>query len=76
MNQLDPMDFDALQYTNQGFNTLDKLASSQSVQNMTQQSLHSIQAMQTPTMQGYVPEHVIPAPFQTPKDVKQFFLVI
>lgn len=76
MNPLDPMDFDALQYTKQGFNTLDNLASSQAVQNMTQQSLHSIQAMQTPTIQGYVPEHITPAIFQAKQQEIQFFLVV
>ena len=76
MNPLDPMDFDALQYNNQGFNTLDKLAASQSVQNMTKQSLQSIRTMQTPTVQGYVPTHVVPAPFQTQQVNVQFFLAI
>lgn len=76
MNPLDPMDFDALQYGNQGFNTLDKLATSQSVQNLSQQSLEAIKTMQTPTVEGFVPDHVIPAPFQAKQDKVQFFLVI
>jgi hypothetical protein len=76
MNPLDPMDFDALQYNNQGFNTLDKLATSQVVQNMSQQSLQAIQKMQTPTIQGHMPGHVVPAPFQTKENNVQFFLAI
>lgn len=76
MNPLDPMDFDALQYTNQSFNTLDKLASSQSIQNMTQQTLNAIQTMQTPTVQGYVPGYVTIPSSQAPKNTKQFFLAI
>lgn len=76
MNPLDPLDFDALQYTKQGFNTLDNLASSQTIQNMSQQTLHSIQTMQTPTVQGYMPEHVTLPIFQSQQQEKQFFLVI
>ena len=76
MDPLNPMDFDALQYTKQNFNTLDDQAFSKAVQNMTQQSLDSIRTMQTPTLQGFVPEHVTPAIFQQKENPVQFFVVI
>lgn len=76
MDPLNPMDFDALQYTKQNFNTLEDQAFSKAVQNMTQQSLDSIRTMQTPTLQGFVPEHVTPAIFQQKENPVQFFVVI
>lgn len=76
MDKLNPMDFDALQYTKQGFNTLDNLASSQNVQNMTQQSLDAIRTMQTPVAPGFIPEHVVLPIFQQQEQQVQFFVVV
>lgn len=76
MDSLNPMDFDALQYTKQNFNTLENQAFSKAVQNMTQQSLDSIRTMQTPVPQGFIPEHVTPAIFQQKENPIQFFVVI
>ena len=76
MNPLNPMDFDALQYTQQGFNTLDNLASSQAIDNMTRQSLQSIQTMQTPTVNGFVPKHVTLPIFEQKKEMAQFFIAL
>lgn len=76
MDSLNPMDFDALQYTKQNFNTLESQAFSKAVQNMTQQSLESIRTMQTPVRQGFIPEHVTPAIFQQKENPVQFFIVV
>lgn len=76
MDSLNPMDFDALQYTKQNFNTLENQAFSKAVQNMTQQSLESIRTMQTPVHQGFIPEHVTPAIFQQKENPVQFFIVV
>ena len=76
MDSLNPMDFDALQYTKQNFNTLGNQAFSKAVQNMTQQSLESIRTMQTPVHQGFIPEHVTPAIFQQKENPVQFFIVV
>lgn len=46
---MDPRQFDSLILTNQGFNTLNNVANSNVVQGMAQQTLQSIQTMQTPT---------------------------
>ena len=64
MDSLNPMDFDALQYTKQNFNTLENQAFSKAVQNMTQQSLDSIRTMQTPVPQGHLPQHAVLPAFQ------------
>jgi hypothetical protein len=61
---MNPLDFDALILNNQGFNTLDTLAQSNNVQSMTQTTLQSIQAMQTPVPQGHIPQHVVLPIFQ------------
>ena len=76
MDSLNPMDFDALQYTKQNFNTLENQAFSKAVQNMTQQSLESIRTMQTPVHQGFIPEQVTPAIFQQKENPVQFFIVV
>ena len=76
MDSLNPMDFDALQYTKQNFNTLENQVFSKAVQNMTQQSLESIRTMQTPVHQGFIPEHVTPAIFQQKENPVQFFIVV
>lgn len=76
MDSLNPMDFDALQYTKQNFNTLENQAFSKAVQNMTQQSLESIRTMQTPVHQGFIPGHVTPAIFQQKENPVQFFIVV
>jgi hypothetical protein len=80
------MDFDALILNNQGFNTLDGLANSNNVQNMTQTTLQSIQTMQTPMPQGHLPQHVVLPAFQKqapaapvagmPQNNHQFFTVV
>lgn len=62
------MDFDALVMNPQGFNTLDKLASSAAPQQMAQQTLQNIQTMQTSMPQGHVPEHVVLPIFQKQED--------
>lgn len=61
---MNPLDFDALILNNQGFNTLDSQANSNNVQNMTQTTLQSIQAMQTAVPQGHLPQHVVLPTFQ------------
>lgn len=58
------LDFDALILKNQGFNSLDDLAQSNSVQNMAQQTLQNIQTMQTPMPNGHIPQHVVLPVFQ------------
>lgn len=83
---MNPLDFDALILNNQGFNTLDSHASSNSVQSMTQTALQSIQTMQTPMPQGHLPQHVVLPAFQKqehpcpaagmPKNDHQFFAVV
>lgn len=75
------MDFDALVYKNQGFNTMDNLANSAVTQQMSQQTLQSVQTMQTPTQQGYVPQHVVLPVFQKQTEQQrtaspQFFVAI
>lgn len=74
MKPLDPMDFDALQYSQQGFNTLDNLAASQSVEQMTEKSLQSIKTMQTPTVNGFIPKHVTLPIFEPKTTEAQFFI--
>ena len=61
---MEAMDFDALVYKNQGFNTLDNFANSAVTQQMSQQALQNIQTMQTPMPQGHVPQHVVLPVFQ------------
>jgi hypothetical protein len=61
---MNPMDFDSLILNNQGFNTMDNLANSNTVQNMTQATLQNIQSMQTPVQQGFLPQHVVIPAFQ------------
>ena len=56
---MNAIDFDALILDNQGFNTLDSLANSNNLQNMTQATLQSIQTMQTTMPQGHLPQHVV-----------------
>lgn len=58
------MEFDALILKNQGFNTMDALASSNAVQSMAQSSLQGIQTMQTPVPQGHLPQHAVLPAFQ------------
>ena len=66
---MEAMDFDALVYKNQGFNTLDNFANSSATQQMSQQTLQNIQTMQTPMPQGHVPQHVVLPVFQ--KQIEQ-----
>lgn len=66
---MEAMDFDALVYKNQGFNTLDNFANSSATQQMSQQALQNIQTMQTPMPQGHVPQHVVLPVFQ--KQIEQ-----
>jgi len=79
---MDAMDFDALVYKNQGFNTMDSLANSGVNQAMTQQTLNNIQTMQTPMPQGHLPQHVVLPIFQKDAAKKdegqslQFFVII
>lgn len=80
---MEAMDFDALILNNQGFNTLDNLAHSNSVQDMSQHSLKSIQTMQTPMPEGYLPQHVVLPVFKKNEDNKvasqtdkQFFVIV
>lgn len=78
---MDAMDFDALMYNNQGFNTLDNLANSAATQNMSQQTLQAIQTLQTPMPQGHVPQHVVLPVFQKQAQQQannnlQFFIVL
>ena len=61
---MEAMDFDALVYKNQGFNTLDNFANSAVTQQMSQQTLQNIQTMQPPMPQGHVPQHVVLPVFQ------------
>lgn len=61
---MNAMDFDALVYKNQDFNTLDNLSQSGVVNEMSQQTLGAIKTMQTPTAQGFVPTHVTLPVFQ------------
>ena len=58
------MDFDALVYKDQGFNTLDNFVNSAATQQMSQQTLQNIQTMQTPMPQGHIPQHVVLPVFQ------------
>lgn len=81
---MNPADFDALVFTNQGFNTLNSVANSNVAQDMTNQTLHSIQAMQTPVPQGHLPQHAVLPMFQNqaanqqnvPTPPQQFFAVV
>ena len=75
------MDFDALVYKNQGFNTLDNFANSAATQQMSQQTLQNIQTMQTPMPQGHVPQHVVLPVFQKKAELQksatpQFFVAL
>ncbi len=75
------MDFDALVYSNQGFNTMDNLVNSAATQKMSQQTLQNIQTMQTPMPQGYTPQHVVLPVFkkkqaQQPSQQLQFFVAL
>lgn len=77
------MDFDALLLNNQGFNTMDNLAHSNVVQDMSRQTLQNIQAMQTPMPQGHIPQHVVLPVLQKQEarkpdqsDERQFFVAI
>lgn len=45
---MDPRQFDSLIINNQGFNTLNNIVSSNTSQGLAQQTLQSIQTMQTP----------------------------
>lgn len=82
---MDPMAFDALILNKQGFNTLDSVAQSDSINAMTRQSLQNIQTMQTPMPQGHIPQHVVLPVFQKqeqsrqtppPVEPQQFFVII
>ncbi len=78
---MEAMDFDALVYKNQGFNTLDNLANSAATTQMSQQALQNIQTMQTPMQQGYLPQHVVLPIFQQKAEEQkiaklQFFVVV
>ena len=73
------MDFDALMISSQGFNTMDKVANSGVNQSMTQQTLQNIQAMQTPTFEGYMPKSPVLPIFekqQEQKTTQQFFVLL
>ena len=78
------MDFDALMVQRQGFNTLDTLANSAVTQTMSQQTLQSVQTMQTPMPQGHIPQHVVLPIFQKQAEQQQaatapalqFFVII
>jgi len=73
------MDFDALMLSCQGFNTMDKVANSGVNQSMTQQTLQNIQAMQTPTFEGYTPKSPVLPIFekqQEQKPAQQFFVLL
>lgn len=75
------MDFDALVYTNQGFNTMDNLVNSAATQKMSQQTLQNIQTMQTPMPQGHIPQHVVLPVFEKnqgkqPAKQLQFFVAL
>ena len=65
------MDFDALMVQRQGFNTLDTLANSAVTQTMSQQTLQSVQTMQTPMPQGHIPQHVVLPIFQKQAEQQQ-----
>ena len=83
---MDPRAFDSLILNQQGFNTLDSVAQSDSINAMAQQTLQNIQTMQTPMPQGHIPQHVVLPIFQkqenarqTPPPVpsqEQFFVII
>lgn len=78
---MDAMDFDALIINSQGFNTLDNLANSAAIQQMSQQTLQSIQTMQTPIPQGHLPQSVVLPVFQKQAEqakvaTPQFFVVV
>lgn len=78
---MNAMDFDALMINNQGFYTLDNLANSAATQQMSQQTLQSIQTMQTPMPQGHTPQHVVLPVFQKQAEqakaaTPQFFVAI
>ena len=64
------MDFDALMISSQGFNTMDKVANSGVNQSMTQQTLQNIQAMQTPTFEGYIRKSPVLPIFEKQKEQK------
>lgn len=81
---MDPRQFDSLILNNQGFNTLNNVVQSNAVQDMSQQTLQSIQSMQTPVAQGHLPQHAVLPMFQkqeTPQQSisstsSQFFAVV
>lgn len=66
---MEALDFDALVVNNQAFNTLDNLANANTMQNMTQNTLQNIQAMQTPVPQGHIPQHVVLPTFQNKQNI-------
>lgn len=71
------MDFDALMVSSQGFNTMDKVVNSGVNEAMTQQTLQNIQAMQTPTQQGYMPKSPVLPIFEKKQEVQtQFFILM
>lgn len=71
------MDFDALVYSSQGFNTMDNLVNSGATQKMSQQSLQNIQTMQTPMPQGHIPQHVVLPIFEKKQEQQlQFFVAL
>lgn len=78
---MNPNEFDALVYNNQGFNTMDNLVNSAATTQMSQQTLQSIQTMQTPMPQGHIPQHVVLPVFNNqpktnPVQQLQFFVVL
>lgn len=78
---MEAMDFDALVYKNQGFNTLDNLANSSATQTMSQQTLQSIQTMQTQMPKGHIPQHVVLPVLERQNEKaslsqQQFFVVV
>ncbi len=68
---MNAMDFDALVYNNQGFNTMDSVTNSGVTQQLSQQALQNIQTMQTVMPQGHVPQHVVLPVFQKQAEQQQ-----
>lgn len=79
---MDPRQFDSLILQNQGFNTLNNVMQSNAAQDMSQQTLQSIQTMQTPVPQGHMPQHAVLPMFQNQSTqqqsttLHQFFAVV
>ena len=80
---MEAMDFDALVFNNQDFNTLDNLSRSDANQRMSRQVLQNIQTMQTPLPKGHIPQHVVLPVFNNEPNVPtgaqkgyQFFVII